>query len=225
MPTYLSDVDFFRTRANIPSSVTDAQIIAELLDPVEQEIETYLGFSPATQSRVWFLNGSLANPSKLTLLPYTTSVASVYENQAGYYQAANFTSSELLTEGTDYMLEHAGGLSPGILTKINSSWPLMWSRAPNRLSNNLGNALGCVRVTFTAGLSALQMAQVREAAYLEATALYRSWKNPIGSVTSDSLDGASVSINPYAFNRSGLPAFLAPATEMILRRLRKIPVA
>ncbi len=224
MPTYLTDIAFLRLRANIPSAFSDAEVTS-LFDAVEQEFEVWLGYSPASVSRTWFLNGSLSNPSRLTLLPFTTAVASVYVAQDGFFDPANFTADQLLTAYTDYALEDVGGLKPGVLVRHNTTWPLDHTKSPNRLAFNLNGALGCVRVTFTAGLNALQMAQVREAGMLEATALYRSWKNPIGSVTSDSLDGASVSINPYMFNRSGLPAFLSPATEMILRRLRKIPVA
>ena len=220
MPSYLSATDF-RTRTGVSTSVT-AEALNPMLDAVEFAIRNHIGYDPVSQSYTHYYSGD--GTDRLTLWPRpVTAVSSVYENVSGYYQSANFTSAELLTEGTDYAIEVDAGGQPGILRRIGAVWPYMRFRKLDRLAFHRDTAFGSVKVTYTAGLAPSQLSLVKEAGYLTAVVLYRAWSNGMGPIQSESLDGYSYLI-AVSQNQNKLNPVVSERSRELLAPLVRIPV-
>ncbi|HYE76652.1 MAG TPA: hypothetical protein VEI97_01570 [bacterium] len=92
------------------------------------------------------------------------SIASVYLDHGGYFGTASgaFASATLLTSGVDYALDldsAIGGTAvskSGVLWRIRTVWPQVGrSFMPNRLSPDVGPAVGNIKVTYAAGLQTI----------------------------------------------------------------------
>ena len=138
---------------------------------------------------------------------------------------AVFDNDNLLTAGTDYTQERPGGI--GII-RLNRNWLYDARRMPNRLAAVFLPETGTVKVTYTLKATKAK-ATISNAALMECMAqasLTYDGKG-IGLVTTDSMDGASVTINTSAKGNSGRKAnsadgFASPAVAGMLDSFRMI---
>ena len=119
MPAYL-DTAAVRAFASVPSTVGD-ELLAPFLDAVETQLRLTLGYDPVFGTRTQFFDGT--GTDRLPVGMQVKSVVSVHENRLGYYDPANFTADELLTEGEDYAVEREGGRLSGVLRRLRTVWP------------------------------------------------------------------------------------------------------
>ena len=222
MGTFNLSVSEFRTRHSIADPPT-AETLLPLLNAVEYSIVRYLGYDPIQSTRTEYFDGD--GTDRLSVGSHVTTITTVHENYQGYYQSANFTADELLTVGEDYALEIVNGRTSGVLRRIGRLWPYSRTRKYDRLASEKTECYGCIKIVYIAGLTPTAMDLIREAAYAEANALYRTWPNSFGAVMSDSIDGASVSITPFPPLQKDRMGLLSPVAKRILNSLRRPVIA
>lgn len=130
-----------------------------------------------------------------------------------------FDAGNLLTAGTDYAQERPGGSG---IVRLNRNWMYSQRRMPNRLAAVLLPLTGTVKVTYTLNATKAKAA-ISNAALMECMAqasLTYDGKG-IGVVTTDGMDGASVTVNTNAKSSSGRKAnsadgFVSPAVAGML---------
>lgn len=223
MPSYL-DTSTFYARTGLTSTTVAAEQVGPMLDAIEYLIRLHIGYEPLSASRTEYY--STDGSDRVALWPRpVTAITSVHLNPQGYYQDANFTADELLTEGEDYVLEVDGSGRPGILRRIHYRWPIFRARYYDRLASHRSTAYGCLKVVFTAGLAPPQMALLKEVGYQAAAAMYQLWRNGIGPKSSEGLDGYSYSLLNMAQGQQGLSPFVSPFAVAMLKPICRIPVA
>jgi hypothetical protein len=222
VPSYLS-VATAKTRLDLSGTTYD-EILRLTLDGVEQDIETYLGYPPQSQTTTRYYSGNGTQRLVLAGKP-VTSVTSVSECWQGYGVSANFDSDTLLTEGTDYLVENEGAGRPGVLYRINAVWPYLRARPLGRLGSEVVRDPLSVKVVAVEGLAPAKMAGLVDAAYREAA---RRWQNRdgLGYATSESLAGRSLGYSPPPPppGLDGSP-FAEASAFTALRQLRRVPLA
>lgn len=139
-----------------------------------------------------------------------------------------FDADTLLTAGTDYAQEKEGGSA---IVRLNRNWYYSARRMPNRLGAVFLPSTGTVKVTYTLNATRAK-AVISSAALFQAMAEWQaSYAGMgIGLVTSDSMDGASVSINTDVRGNSGRKAnsadgFTSPLVAGMLDPFRLVSIA
>lgn len=179
-----------------------------IAESVNASIVGFLWFDPsANATKTEFYDGGGSQFLALNHGPLV-SVTSVHEinnswwgwgtNQVGAYAEGTdpFTSDTLLTYGTDYAWQVDAGSKGPVLVRLNSLWPCSAWRPPNRLAWDLGPAFGVIKVVYQVDDSGV-LAIARNAAMLEAIFRIRMGFYGFGFVTTDSMDGASVTVAQY----------------------------
>jgi len=128
------------------------------------------------------------------------SVTSVYVDPNAYYGDAPsaFGSTTALTAGVDYTLHQnlsSGGTQKsgtGILLRIGNVWPAMMEKHGGLLSPGIGNAIGNIKIVYTAGYPSGQIpAGIAFAACQLISEMMRTRKFG-GAVSQESYDYYSV---------------------------------
>lgn len=217
----LTDVDEFRSRANAPTAVSD-ESLELILVGTEALAKRFLGYDPVSQSTTLYLDGR--GDELLPLGQPVSAVTTVHENAVGYGQSANFTSTELLTLGTDYLTRNVGTWRDGVLVRIGALWPYDRRRQVGRLADEYGPAYGSVKVVCTVGLTGADLEAVSDAVYYEAATRFQTRSGGVGPVTSESLDGYSYSRSSTAGEATAQSPFLSPVAFQTLRAYRRVPL-
>lgn len=125
------------------------------------------------------------------------ALTSVYYRSDADGVVANFSSDYLLTAGTDYALlvddPQNGWSQSGIVRRLGGNvWGAGWYRQPTALASRLEGVRGSVKVTYTAGPSAVP-SDIEAAAVMAVSLLYNRKEQgaPFGS---ESWNGRSQSI-------------------------------
>jgi hypothetical protein len=157
---------------------------------VSSAVVAYLGWNPETSSYTEYLDGTGGNLLTLDSPPVPIAVTAVYEDRDKV-----FGSDTLLTADDDYSQRKNGTDGLGVLVRLGTTWPYAVRGAVGRLAGTVQHEQGCVKCTYTTtNTDALAAAQ--QAARIEGAALYNLEVSGagLGIVTSDSMDGASVSV-------------------------------
>lgn len=179
-----------------------------IADSVNASIVGFLWFDPsanATKTEYFDTNGGsllALNHGPVASITSVNELGSAWwgwwtTNGGAYAEGTDpFDSTNLLTYGTDYAWNIDAGSRGPVLVRLNSLWPISWTRAPNRLAGNLSPSWGCVRCIYQVDDSGV-LAIAKNAAMMEA--LYRQKMGffGFGFANSAGMDGASVSITPY----------------------------
>jgi len=179
---------------NLGLPATTAQLDA-IATGVSAAVAAFLRWDPsATGVRTDYYDTFGQEALALTVGPLAV-VTSVWEDRNGFYGdgATAFATTALLVAGVDYTWQRAQGSRPAVLVRIGRAWPVSSYRAVNRLASELRPCRGCVKVSYTLDSSAA-LAVANMAGLLEATTLYKTLGFGLGYVTSDSLNGATVSV-------------------------------
>lgn len=218
--TFLTVAEF-KARGNATPSYPDATITA-ILTSVEASIRAYLNFNPLDTTITEYLDGRATQRLQLKRWP-VTAIAHVYEDYQGNYgqSATAFPSTSELTQGTDYDWVIESGSTAGVLYRIGQFWPWLYTRNINDLSNTADYCPGCVKVNYTIDNTDV-LSAATEAGYLESQSRYLAQLTGTGVTTSDSMDGASVGVNPTQRFRKNDPAdgFASSLTAGILNAWR-----
>ena len=94
-----------------------------------------------------------AAPAKMSTLPFT-ALSVVVDDGANYGEATGAFTNTPLTYGSDYCIridQDDGGSREAILYRTNDYWPRPFVRQQGSLSPFVGDDLGSVQVTSTAG--------------------------------------------------------------------------
>lgn len=159
-------------------------------------VRSYLGYDPeATGTQTEYLSPLGGELLTLRKVPPRAPVtlAAVYED---YDTPPVFDADTLLTSGTDYAQQTAGS---NAIVRLNRNWHYDVRRMPDRLGRVFLPDTGTVKVTYTFDLTD-HLAVAKRAALVECMAEYNATYAGagVGLVTSDSMDGASVTINTNA---------------------------
>lgn len=225
-PSYLS-VQSLKLRLGLTDATWD-QTLSEILTGLEATAETFVGFPLAYTTVTEYLTTQGEEGVFLTRSP-VDSVASVYENARGFGQAANFTSDNLLTVGTDYLVEIVPPNNAAKLVRLNGArWPYTYGRGINSLASTVAPTRQSVQVTYASGFRNGAPADVYDAAYLEAAILWRMRGGVLGPAQSESADGVSLSyvnlMQQMAKAGQGTGPFLTALLYERLKRYRRIPL-
>lgn len=207
--------------------LSDTDDDSDLSDIVAESIavvNAYLGYDPTGVGVTVALN---PNGGRILTIPQVgpNAVATITSVHEDYGTPPTFDATTLLTAGTDYRQEREGGSA---LVRLNANWPAQVRREEDRLAGTIGPGCGWVQVVYTVSNAAV-LAVAKRAALAEALAQWNFTNGGmgLGLVTTDSMDGASVTINTNAVQRkqtSGSP-FLSPAVAAMLDPFRKLPFA
>ncbi|AMV25514.1 hypothetical protein VT84_14035 [Gemmata sp. SH-PL17] len=122
------------------------------------------------------------------------SVTSLYLNCGAGGDPSRFTSADLLTPGTDYVLwvddpenQWAGS---GIIRRVNTVWGAEWRRYPHTLASVLGGSRGAVKVTCEVGT--LSVPEDIQSAAVAAVTLLMNRRKTGAPTNSESWNGYSV---------------------------------
>ena len=208
----------FKTRLGISGSTYDT-IIAGVLAGTEAAINSYLGFDPSEDEFTHYLDTRQTYGVTLKRWP-VAEVTAVYLDQNGYYGQAPdaFPSTTLLTEGTDYAVSFEQNSRVCTLIRIGRPWPWFFNvEGFNSLTALPGVCPGCLKAEYAID-NAPVLAAAEQAGYLEASTRYKSAIGlgaGVGFVTSDGLDGASVSLTqfPASKRNDSSDGFQNPATS------------
>jgi len=222
--SYLS-LTTFKQRLGIAEGDTSQDTwLTEILEGVEGDIAGYLNYDPSVTSITEYLDS--VNTPTIALKRYpVTAVTSVYLDPNGNYGQSSgaFASDTLLTVGTDYDWAIPSGSTVGMLYRIGQYWPWWyWRDRPNDLSGRPGIVPGCLKVVYTVDNTQL-LAVIKSVAYFEGIALYRANLTGMGVLTSDGMDGASVSITQVQKNnknQDSADSFLSPMVAQKLQKYR-----
>lgn len=216
-----------KSRLGITGSTQDTTLQA-IIDGVEAQVTLYLGYDPSVATRTEYYSGT-GTPYLPLLCKPVVSVTSVYYDYLGYWGQGDdpFPSNTLLTAGTDYALQVEGPFKMGILVMLNTSWQNQWYVPATRLAPTMIASFGNYKVVSQCGYNSSEMAGINQAIYLESSALYAARLQGAGIQTNSSLDGRSVSITMLDSMRSksGMPRFVSPIAEAMLRPYRITPMA
>lgn len=219
----------FKLRIGVTGTTYDVPLQA-ILTAVEAAQVLYLGYQPEEAGRTEYYSGT-GTPFISLLVRPCVSVEAVYYNQNSqgtWGQGSDpFPASSLLTEGQDYAVRIEGPSNQGILVALNWNWWNQWWMVQTRLAPNLVPAYGNVKVVYTAGLDATGMGPIAEAGYLEAAAVWQSRQTGMGTQLGESLDGYSYTVSAATDVRSknGVPRFVSPLAEVMMRPYRITPYA
>lgn len=213
-----------KTQLGISGTSQDTYLGA-IISSVETNINTYLGFDPTETEIVEFIDTRGTAQIYLRRSPIT-SVDAVYENPMAYYGSPvedAFEADSLLVDGVDYVWvkDH---INCNALLRLKQVWPLLWGRQPTALSSSIIPCPGCVKVEYTVDPTDM-LTVCAEAGLLETIARYKATMTGTGIVTSDSMDGASVSVNnwrsnPYNQRPDSREAFISPFVSTMLHPFR-----
>lgn len=225
VPSWLT-VALFAERMGIAMPTGSALTIAELaLNAAAGMVTTYLGFDPSATTITEYLDGYGKRDIALRRWP-VTGVTSVHEDRAGNNgqtpSPTPFGPDTLLVLGEDYTWDLSEGGRNGILTRLNRLWPYTWTREINRIAFGVGPLRGCIKAVYTIDNSDV-LAAAQQAAYMEATVQYRSMQSGMGTVLSDGMDGANVSVTAIQRTNSNDPrdVFSSPMAAGLLRLYRQ----
>ena len=188
-------------------------------------VRSYLGYDPEVTSYTDYLNP--AGQATLLLMSAppgcAVTVTSVWEDSA-----REFDSDTLLVAGEDFVQEYDGAFKSWRLRRIGRNWPYEVRRVPGRLAHTLYTEVGVVKATYTIDNTDL-LATAEAAALAEGMARYnlQSAGMGLGVVRSDSMDGASVTVD--SGRQSGRKAnsadgFVSPFAAGMLDPYRRLVV-
>lgn len=224
MPSYLS-LSLLKTQLGILNTAQDTYLNL-ILNSVEANIKTYLGFDPLVTDILEYAD-SWGTPTVYLRRQPVVSVEHVYENPNGNYGQGDdpFPANTELVQGTDFVLvkDHTDNWC---IRRLNRVWPWLWYRQPTAVSSSLGRYPGCIKIEYTVDNTDV-MYICSEAGQMEAIARYRLGLTGTGVVTSDSMDGASVSVNnwrrnPYNERADSRDQFVSPVVSTMLHPLRAV---
>lgn len=219
--------------------VTGAELTAALgLDPSQSAAATlvaaassaavraYLGFSPETTTYTDYLSPNGGADLTLTSAPpgCPVTVTTVHEDTERV-----FGSDTLLVAGTDYQQIYHGAFKSWALRRIGRNWWLDVRRQVNRLAGTIYPSIGTVKAVYAVDTADV-LAAAKEAALGEAMARWnlRDGGMGVGLVTSDSMDGASVSVSVNRANgrkTNSADGFVSPYVSGMIDSWRRIVVA
>ena len=164
-------------------------------------IESYLGRPLYRQERTEYYGGSGTQKLSLRATPVWAAPApQVWVDQGGNFGAASgaFPDTKKLTYGTDFTLwldsDDGARSDRGILIRHGGHWNKVGVRQAGLLSPFIQENPGTIKVTYTGGRYAEDLPYDLVLAAIQATARIR-FMMPLGlSVTGDSYEGRSVSI-------------------------------
>ena len=201
----------------------DLTIVNQALESAAGLVVNYLGFDPSVSSITEYIDGYGKRDVALQRWP-VTAVTSVYEQREGNNGQSDdpFPADTLLDQGVDYTWNRSEGGNNGILTRLNNLWPYAVTRDVNRIGFSTGALRGCIKVVYTID-NANVLVAAQQATYLEATVLYQAMTTAMGTVLSDSMDGASVTVTAFQRMNTNDPrdVFSSPMAANLLRLYRK----
>jgi hypothetical protein len=226
MPAWTNTTDVATRLGGATPSAAETAVLGGMLDAAEQSVVTFLGYDPSVGGTATeFFTGD-ATPV-LQLGPDVVSVTNVWVDWVGNYGVPSGSfdaTATLLTAGDDYVLENEGGRVTGRLLRLGGAvWPYTTTREVGRLAPELSPNRGSVKVTLVRRVG--PNAAVVEATYALAAALWSARVNGMGSLNSESLDGASYSVSPFAIAGDGSPQLFSPVAELMLRPFKRRVVA
>ncbi len=213
----------FKSRLGISGSSQDATLTA-ILTGVEAQTRVYLNFDPSISSLTEYYDSFNSYYISLHRWP-VTSVTSVYLDQRGFYGESpdGFPAETLLTQGVDYLVSIDQGVRSGVLVRVGQPWLYNLQRIGGvdltALPSPCPGAIKCSYVVDTTDV----LAVATQAGYLESTAQYRSILLGAGILTSDSLDGASVTVSLFQPNKDRkdqADSFVSAMTAKMLNPFR-----
>lgn len=215
-----------KARLGIASGDTSRDTDLEgIIAAAEGMTRKYLGYDPETTgTQTEYLAPIGAEMLTLRKTPPRAGITLTAVWEATKTPAV-FDDGNLLTAGTDYTQERPGG--NGII-RLNRNWLYDARRMPSRLAAVFLPETGTVKVTYTMDLTD-HLAVAKRAALMECMTQARlTYKGGgMGLVTSDGMDGASVSINTSVKGNSGRKAnsadgFVSPVVAGMLDPFRLI---
>ena len=214
-----------KARLGIASGDTSRDTDLEgIIAAAEGMTRKYLGWNPEiTGTQTAFLNPNAAETLTLRTPPNCpVTVTAVYQDEN-----REFTAETLLTVDEDYIQERPGSST---LIRLNRNWPYSARRMPNRLAGVFLPVIGTVKVTYTLDTTDA-LAVAKRACLMECMAqasLTYDGKG-VGVVTTDSMDGASVTVNTNTKGSGGrkqnsADGFASPLVAGMLDAFRTVPV-
>ncbi len=189
-----------------------------VITAAESMVRKYLGWNPEVSgTQTAYLNPDSAETLSLRTPPNCpVTILTVHEDGD-----RDFGADSLLTADEDYAQERAG--SPTLI-RLNRNWRNSARRMPNRLAAVLLPEIATVKVTYTLD-TADALAVAKQACLMECMARANLSYNGmgVGLVTSDSMDGASVTVNTNAnpsTAKQGLNGFVSPVVAGMLKDFR-----
>jgi hypothetical protein len=188
----LLSVSTLKTKLGISSSDHDTEL-GQIISAATYLIQAYLGYDPEATSYTDELDATGGDVLALDAPPLpVASVTSVYVDTA---VPRAFGSDTLLTADEDYQLRKNGASGRPELVRLNAKWPFRVVREVGRLSGTVQPEPRSVKVTYTVTNTTV-LAVATRACMLECLAAWNAGNSSgLGVVTSDSMDGASVTIS------------------------------
>lgn len=214
-----------KARLGIASGDTSRDTDLEgIIAASEGMVRKYLQWNPElTGTQTAYLNPLSAETLALRVPPNCpVTVLTVNEDDN-----RDFDAESLLTADEDYIQERTG--SP-VLIRLKRNWSFSARRMPSRLAAVLLPEIATVKVTYTLDTTDALAVAKRACLYecmAQAGATYDG--KGIGVVTTDSMDGASVTVNTNTKSSSGRKAnsadgFASPLVAGMLDPFRTVPV-
>lgn len=148
---------------NIPvANITMDPWLTALMLAAELHIKNYLNRDLEQQTYTEYYSGTGTNILALRSFPVSSVVNVWLDFNGNFGQVAGaFASSTLLVVGRDYVLstEQSGTLSRnGLLVRLNGIWSEVGRQYyPGKVTGEVGPALGCIKVEYTAGYSPIPL--------------------------------------------------------------------
>ncbi len=214
-----------KARLGIASGDTSRDTDLEgIIAAAEGMVRKYLDWNPeVTGTQTAYLNPNGAETVVIRVPPdCPLTILTVHEDEHRVFGA-----DTLLTVNEDYIQERPG--SP-VLIRLNRNWPFSVRRMPNRLAAVLLADIGTIKVTYTMDTADALAVSKRACLYecmAQAGVTYDG--KGVGVVTTDSMDGASVTVNTNTKGSGGrkqnsADGFASPLVAGMLDAFRTVPV-
>ena len=225
MPQYLSLAQI-KAELAVAGTSSDGEVL-RYVSAAESAVKHFLGYDPAPSASATEYYAGDGTPAIVLRRRPVASVALVELDPRGRFGAAgSFAGAGTqLVPLTDYTVEFRGDGSAA-LRRVGTVWPLasLWGDgavAP-RLAPRLVEGEGSVRVTYATACTADPLVSAAVAA--EVKALWAMRLNGVGRLDSESFDGRSVSLTPFAAGGSGSARqrFASPVAAVLLAPLQRV---
>ena len=221
MPQYLSLAQI-KTELAVPGSAGDGEVL-RYIDAAESAVRHFLGYDPAPSVTATEYYAGDGTPVVVLRRRPVAAVSLVEVDPRGRFGAAGAFAGATLAPLTDYTVDYRPGGTAAVY-RVGGVWPLglLWGdgAVADRLAPRLIEAEGCVRVTYATACDCDPL--VAAAVAGEVKALWAMRLNAAGRVDSESFDGRSLSLTPFAPGGTARQRFASPLAAVLLAPLQRI---
>lgn len=223
MPQYLSLAQI-KSELAVAGTSSDGEVL-RYAAAAESAVRHFLGYDPAPSATPTEYYAGDGTPVVVLRRRPVASVALVEVDPRGHFGAAGSFAGSQLVPLVDYTVEYRGDGSAA-LHRVGSVWPVayLWGggAVAGRLAPRLVESEGSVRVTYATACAADPLVAAAVAA--EVKALWAMRLNGVGRLDSESFDGRSLSLTPFAAGGTGSARqrFASPVAAVLLAPLQRV---